>query len=194
MTGYTREQYISGQHALTKEEVAALLLTFDNIQDKAMISLAINTGLRREDLVQIKSADYDPKAGSITYYEHKKKKTRTLYIPSPETIQLLNMHQNTCRKSEWLFPSPRATQHFKGKHTSGRHIYDVLNEHLDIAGISRRPFHSLRATCYKLAQSYGWPPRMAAELLGDSMKVAEEHYNAPSIGDMQKAAKTMPFI
>jgi integrase len=149
MSRYSREQYKSGQHALSPEEVEALLLKFDNIQDKAMIALAIHAGIRREDLVNIKAVDFDEKEGSVTFLEHKKKKTRTVYIPSEEVVQLIKMHLNTCRRSDWLFPSPRTTQYFKNKHVSGRHAYDVFNEHLDKAKITRRPFHSLRATCYK---------------------------------------------
>ena len=57
-----------------------------------MIALAVSTGLRREDLVSLNRKDFNPKEGTITYYEHKKKRTRTVFIPSPEAIQLLNMH------------------------------------------------------------------------------------------------------
>lgn len=95
MAGYTREQYRSGQHALTTEEVKTLLLTFDDIHEKALIALAIAIGARREDLVQIKVKDFHPEKNSITYYEHKKKRTRTVFIPSMETVQLLQMHIKT---------------------------------------------------------------------------------------------------
>lgn len=194
MGRYNREQYKSGQHALTLDEVKLLLLQFDNIQDKAMISLTLTTGLRREDVVNVLSNNFDPVEGSLIFYENKKKKMRTVYIPSPDTIQLLVMHLKSCRPSTWMFPSPRTTPFFKNKHVSSRHAYNVLNAHLDKAGISRRPFHSMRATAYKIAQASGWTPRMAAELLGDSTQVAELHYGAPSVGDMKKAAKTKPFF
>jgi integrase len=198
MGKFNREQYKSGQHALTKEQVNKLLLSFSNLQDKAMVALAIAIGLRREDLVSIKRNDYkynpETDRGTITYYERKKKRTRTVFIPSPETVQLLNMHLNSCRKNEWLFPSPLATETFKDAHVSSRHAYDVLNDRLDICKIERRPFHALRATCYKLAKARKWSPREAAELLGDSLRVAEEHYAAPSVDDMQKAAEEKPLF
>jgi integrase len=193
MGRFSKEQYKSGQHALTKKQVKELLLTFSNLQDKAMISLAVNTGLRREDVVNLKRNDFNFKEGSITYFEQKKKRTRTIYIPSPETIQLLNMHMQSCRKSEWLFPSPKVTGKYEKAHISSRHIYDILNEHLEAAGIESRPFHALRATCYKICKESGWSPRMACELLGDSIQVAELHYGAPSVGEMQTAAKNMHF-
>ena len=113
MGRFNREQYKSGQHALTGKQVKELLLTFSNLQDKAMIALAVSTGLRREDLVNLKRKDFNPKEGTITYFEHKKKRTRTVFIPSPETIQLLNMHLQSCRKNEWLFPSPKVTGIYK---------------------------------------------------------------------------------
>ena len=194
MGRFSKEQYKSGQHALTQDQVKKLLLSFTNLQEKCLIALAISTGLRRDDLVSVKTNDYIQKDGTITYYEKKKKRTRTMYIPSDETIQLLNMHLNTCRKSMWLFPSPNKTGKTSEGHVSSRHVYDILNEHLDLIGIPRRPFHAMRATCYKLAQKRGWTPRMAAELLGDSMRVAEEHYDAPGVEEMKEEAKNKPLF
>jgi len=194
MGKYNREQYKSGQHALTAKQVKELLLTFSNLQEKALIALAVSTGLRREDLVSLNRKDFNPKEGTITYYEHKKKRTRTVFIPSPETIQLLNMHISSCRKSEWLFPSPKVAGKFKNAHISSRQVYDVLNEHLVAAGIETRPFHALRASAYKICKEAGWSPRVAAELLGDSLQVAETHYGAPSVGEMKDAAKMKPLF
>jgi len=71
---------------------------------------------------------------------------------------------------------------------------DILNEHLDKAGIERRPFHSLRAICYKLAQAKSWSMRTAAELLGDTLRVAEDHYNAPSRHEMEEIAEEKPLF
>lgn len=194
MGRYSKEEYMSGQHALDEKQVKALLLTFDDIQEKAMIALAVAIGLRREDLVSIKKKDYDPQKKTITYFEKKKKRTRTLRIPSQEAVQLLNMHLKTCRSSQWLFPSPKTTGIYKNSHVSSRHIYDIFNEHLDIAKIERRPFHALRATCYKLAQSKDWSMRKAAELLGDTLRVAEMHYNAPSRREMEEIAEEKPLF
>ena len=200
-SNFSREEYKSDQHALDSASVKKLLLSFSNLQDKAMISLACSTGIRREDLVSIKQNDYkceydEQKSkyiATVTFFEQKKKRTRTIYIPSQETIQLINMHLQSCRKSQWLFPSPKVTGKFKNAHISGRHVYDILNEHLKMVKLAHRPFHSLRATAYKIAQEKGWSPRMAAELLGDSTRVAEEHYGAPSIENMKTAALDMSF-
>lgn len=194
MSRFSKEQYKSGQHALTGSQVEKLLLSFDNLQDKAMIALAITIGLRREDLVNTKKNDYNPENRSITYYEQKKKRTRTVYIPNPETIQLLNMHITSCRKSDWLFPSPKQTGKYKNAHISSRQVYDTLNEHLVKVGLETRPFHSLRATCYKLLKDMKWTPREACEMLGDSLAVAEIHYGAPSDSEMLKLSIEKPMV
>lgn len=184
--------YKTGQFALTSGQVEKLLKSFDSLQDKAMISLAIAIGLRREDLVRVKQKDVN--LPHITYYERKKKRTRTVTIPSDEIVQTLRMHLNTVRKSEWLFPSPKTTGRFKTAHVSSRHAYDVFNEHLDKIGVKRRPVHSLRATCYKMLQTAGWKERQACEMLGDSLRVAQEHYDAPSDEEMSELAKNKQII
>lgn len=192
---FTRDQYKSGQHALTGAQVNKLLLSFSDISEKSLIALAIATGLRRDDVINLKRNDFDPEMGTLTYYEKKKKRTRTIFIPSQETIQLLQMHLKTSRKSEWLFPSPKGGKfEAEDRHISSRHIYDILQFHLDSIKVKRRPFHSLRATCYKLCQARGWTPRKAAELLGDTMRVAEEHYDAPSVEEMAAEAQDKPLF
>ena len=188
------QKYRCGQYALTEGQIERLLLSFTNLQDKACIALSISTGIRREDIVKIKRNDFDPENGTITFYESKKKRTRTIYIPSPETIQLLIMHLNSCRQSIWLFPSPRKSGDVSKNHVSGRHMYDVLNQQLELIGLERRPYHALRASCYKLCQKAGWSSRKACELLGDTLTVAELHYNAPSIEEMHAIAVERPLF
>lgn len=186
MSNLKSQPYKTGQFALTSDQVEKLLMSFDSLQDKAIISLAISIGLRREDLVRVKYNDVN--LPRITYYEQKKKRTRTVTIPSGEVIQTLKMYMNTMRKSEWLFPSPKTKGKFENAHISSRHVYDIFNEHLDLIGVKRRPFHSLRATCYKLLQKSGWKERQACEMLGDSLRVAQEHYDAPSDEEMNDLA------
>ena len=63
--------YKTGRDALTYGEVEKLLNSFDSIQEKAIIQLAVSTGLRRVDVVNIKHNNLDLKKGTLTYYEHK---------------------------------------------------------------------------------------------------------------------------
>jgi integrase len=190
MKGKYYAPYKTGRDALTKGEVERLLESFDSIKEKAIVQLAITTGLRRVDVVNINRNDYDPGNGKLTYYEHKKRRTRTIVIPSKATIQTLNMHLNSAGKSKWLFASPLDPN----KHISDRHIYDIFNEHLDKIKLRRRPFHSLRATCIKLCKEAGWEDTAISELTGDTIRVIQEHYMVPSEDEMQELAENRQII
>ncbi len=186
--------YKTGRDALTSMQVQNLLTSFDNISEKALIHLTIATGLRRIDIVNLKQNDFDLETGRLKYYERKKRRTREIVVPSQEAIHSIKMHLTACRKSEWLFPSPLKGKQFKDAHISDRHAYDIFNEHLDKIKIPRRPFHSLRATCIKLCESAGWKPEETAELIGDTVRVIQEHYQTPSEQQMNEIAKIKPIL
>ncbi len=190
----SKTTYKTGRDALTIKQVQDLLASFDRISEKALIHLVIATGLRRIDVVNLKQNDFYPDTGRLRYYEHKKRRTREITIPSKEAIQSLKMHLTSCRKSEWLFPSPLQGRQFKDKHISDRQAYDIFNEHLDKIKVPRRPFHSLRATCIKLCEAAGWKPEETAELVGDTVRVIQEHYKTPSEEQMGEIAKSKPII
>lgn len=141
----------SGDFALSKDELARLLDTFKDVHEKAIIALAVTTGIRRKDLVEIKRSNYNSSTRKLTFYEHKKDGYHTIKIPLKLTILLLNDHIATSVYSEWLFPSPLSSEY----HVSVRHEFDLFNRHLVMAGLNRRPFHSLRATFLQLCESAG---------------------------------------
>jgi len=187
-------RYKTGRDALTAEQVQQLLESFTTAWEKALFHLAVSTGLRRIDIANLKRRDFDPVKGTLTYYEKKKKRTRTVVIPSKGAIQSLTIHLNSSRDSEWMFPSPLNGPKYRKAHISDRQIYDLFNEHLDKLGIRRRPFHALRATCVKLCEAAGWKPEQTAELIGDSVRVVQEHYATPSDEQMAEIAKERPII
>jgi integrase len=61
------KKYRIGRHALTKEQMDKLMLSFDKISDKALIGLAIATGMRRNDVVQVRRVDIDFDKGIIKF-------------------------------------------------------------------------------------------------------------------------------
>ena len=188
----TYSPYKTGRDALTEQNVKDLLESFNNIQDKAIIHLAVACGLRRSDIVNVKRNDVNLESGQLTYYEHKKDRTRTVMIPSSAALHTLRLHVNSCKKSKWLFPSPLNGK--TDKHISDRQIYDIFNEHLDVIKVRRRPFHSLRATCIKMCEAAGWKDFETAELVGDTVRVIQEHYSTPSVQEMQALAKDKQIL
>jgi len=182
--------YRTGREALTQSEVERLLSKIGNLEDELLLSLAVASGIRREDIVSILTAnvqfsneDIDAK---ITFFEAKKKRNWQVFI-SGQTVKLLRQHLNIIGNSKWLFPARGRTKS-KG-HLSGRTAYNVYQRYLQSAGIKGRPFHTLRATCMKLAKSRGWSVEQTMEQTGDTWRTVTEHYTTPSEQEMEDVAK-----
>jgi len=77
-----------------------------------------------------------------------------------------------------------------GDRTAYRRVQDLC----DRAGIPRRPFHALRATCIKFAQIAGWSPEQVAELTGDTIRVIQEHYATPSKQEMCELVREKEIV
>jgi integrase len=178
-----KERYRSGEKALTNKEYEKLISVIDKLEDEVIIKLAISTGARREDLVSIKISDIDFEDLRLSFYEQKKKRIHTVPISS-EMVRLIKQLINSRGKqqSNYVFP------------WSGRTAYDRLQRYCDKAGIPRRPFHALRATCVKRCQAAGWKIEQVARLTGDTIEVIQEHYNWPSASEMQEVARDKPLI
>lgn len=186
-----RKGYRTGEKALTSVQVDQLLDKITNLHDLGLVQLGISTGMRREDIVSVKSGDINIDNCSVTFYEHKKKKSRTIYI-SENVVNTLRMIIKVNNKSTYLFPS--RSKKTRSGHLSGRAAYNILNKYLRLAGLPSKPFHSLRGTCYKLCQKKGWSPEMAAEHIGDTLGVAQRHYAVPSQEELKEAATTKAII
>jgi integrase len=183
------EVYRTGEKALTEKQVKAFLGKIATIYDDALFRLAVTTGIRREDIVAIKQANVDLDNYQLSFYEHKKKRIRVVPL-SESVVQKLRQHLNVIGKGEWLFPSPYNSK----KYISGRQVYNRFQNYLTAAGIEPKPFHALRATCIKLCQKRGWAIEQAAKLVGDTIKVVQEHYTIPSNEELKQVVKERPLI
>lgn len=185
--------YKVGRDALTPGQIETLLNSFDKISDKALIELAISTGIRRNDIVGIQKENLNLETGRLRFQEHKKNRLWEVTIPSQRCIATLRQHINASKKSEWLFPSPKEGR-FSKAHISDRQAYDILNEGLDRCKIHRIPFHALRATCVKQCLKAGWSWEAISELTGDLISTLQFHYATPSVGEMNILANEKPII
>ncbi|OPY19177.1 MAG: Tyrosine recombinase XerD-like protein [Methanomethylovorans sp. PtaU1.Bin073] len=180
---HKREHYRSGEKALTQKEYEKLISVIDHLEDEVCIKLAISTGARREDLASIRIKDIDLQELKLSFYEQKKKRIHTVPL-SPEMARLITQLINSRGKDqcEYIFSK------------TGRTAYTRLQKYCDKAGIPRRPFHALRATCIKRCQAAGWSIEQVAKLTGDTIAVIQEHYSWPSSSEMQEVAMEKPVI
>jgi integrase len=175
--------YKTGEFALTPLEYDNILSSCGSIEDETLIKFTVATGLRRADVVRVLINNVNIDTGMVTYTEKKKgDRIRTIYI-GPQLRQLLNKYLKTVPKEQKrLFAF------------SERTAFNKLQRLCIIAGIPKRPFHSLRATCIKRCQKAGWSPEQVCDLTGDTLRVIQEHYAIPSSGEMVELAATKEII
>jgi integrase len=178
-----KERYRTGEKALTPREYEKLISVIDHLVDEVLIKLAVSIGARREDLTGIKVENIHLDELKLSFNEQKKRRIHTVPL-SPEMARLIRQLLNTRGKhqGEYLFPF------------TGRTAYTKLQKYCDKAGIPRRPFHTLRATCMKRCQAAGWTPEQVSRLTGDTIAVIQEHYAWPSSSEMQEVATEKPLI
>ena len=175
--------YRSGQYALTPLQVDTFLSVVSDIRDEALFRLALTGGLRREDIVSVKKKDINFSKGTLTFFEKKKGRIKTICLPASTLLcfeKVLNAF--TRERDKRLFP------------ISGKTAYNRFQKYLGRAGLASRPFHSLRATCIKLCQARGWLREQTAELVGDKVSTIEEHYLTPSDEEMRAVASERSLL
>ncbi len=178
------EHYSSGEKALTRREYDKLLSVITDLQDELLIRMAVATGLRREDLCDIKVADIVFPEKRLRFYEAKKRKWREIDLPDAIIVCLQkywNMLDKKERGREYLFDFV------------GRTAYTHFNNWCREAGIPERPFHSLRATRIKFAHDVGWTDEQISKLTGDKIDTIQLHYRTPSVGEMAQVTQMKSF-
>lgn len=187
-----RERYFTGEKSLTPEEVERLLLHIDNLMHEGLIKLAIAGGLRRDDVIRVRQKDIDPNEMTVTFYERKKRRIKTVYV-SADTMKTLMQIKKEHPTEDYIFYGRSEAKHGKG-HLSSKQAYNVLQTYLERAGLDKRPFHSLRATCIKLCQARGWSQEKTAKHVGDLVSTIQQHYLTPSQAEMRDVAMEKPII
>lgn len=190
---HKKKKYTSGQRALTQDQVQSLLMSITNLIHLGLLQLALASGIRREDIVQVKKSDLDFEKQRVTYFESKKSRTRTIYIPIT-VMNTLQMICNANKKESYLFPGNSGKKINGRRHMSGRTAWNLFDGYLRKAGLEPRPFHSLRSTCIKLCQKRGWSIEQTAELVGDTIATIQEHYLTPSEDEMREAVNAKPIL
>lgn len=180
----------AGSVALTANEVRRLLAPIDRLEERALLELAVTSGIRREDVVAIPLEGLELDDGWLTFFESKKRRTRRIPLDLACLVTLRSYVRTLAKGERWLFPSPRRA----GRHETGRFAWTILNRWLDRTCLARRPFLALRATAYKLAKSKGWSVEQAAALLGDSIRVAMEFYGVATPGELRDVMRARPLL
>jgi integrase len=175
--------YRIGMDALTQNEYEKVCEACSSIEDEALLKFTVATGLRREDVVRVERQNINLTTGAVTFSEKKKGgRIRTIYI-GQKLCTLLTKYLKTIPKDQKLLFD-----------FCGKTAYNKLQHLCDVAGIRRRPFHALRATCVKRCQQAKWTPEQVCELTGDSLRVIQQHYATPGQSEMEEVANQREVI
>ena len=116
---------------LSRWEALALISAPKNIKHCAILSLAYATGLRRQEVLNLKLGDIDSARGIIRVVQGKGKKTREVPV-SQALIDQLRKYYLKCRPKTWLFES-----HIAGTQYSETSIGNVVKSAAVKAGIKK---------------------------------------------------------
>ena len=90
---------------LSKEEVAKILNSVDNVKHKAILMLVYSAGLRVGEVVKLKPEDIDSKRMLVFLKGAKGRKDRYTLL-SETTLKTLREYWRKYKPTKWLFPGP----------------------------------------------------------------------------------------
>ncbi len=114
-----------------------------------LVLLAITSGARRGELLTLRWADVDLKAGRALVRETKNGEQRTLPLAGKALETLRELKLQGSARSQYVFPAPN------GRDEPAKHIDAYWYAALDAAGISDFHFHDLRHYLPSLTMSGG---------------------------------------
>ena len=137
----------------------------------ALVLLAITTGARKGELIGLRWADVDLKAGRALLRETKNGEQRTLPIAGRALEALRELKLQNSARSEYVFPQPSGLP--------GPYVYFDAHWYaaLESAGISDCHFHDLRHTTASMLAAQGASLLEIADVLGHKTLAMVKRYS-----------------
>ena len=156
-------------------------------RDRLLMVLALTTGLRVEEIANIKLKDIK---GSILNVIGKGNKEREVMLNKDVLKAMRDYYRIRKNTTDYLFVSIRGTN------MSKRTIQYTADKYIELAGLdlSIYSIHKIRHTFATLAYKNGVPIRTLQEILGHSSVETTEIYTHVDSEDKQVAADTMAGI
>lgn len=167
-------------NVLSKGEIKKILAAHRNIKHTAMLSLIYACGLRRGELLNLKTSDIDSQRGMLKVYQGKGKKDRMIPI-SEKTIEMLRDYYKMYKPKKWLFEGQSVGQ--KYNETS---LQSVFKKALKKAKINKTAtLHWLRHSYATHLLESGTDLRYIQELLGHKSSKTTEIYTHVTTQSLQ---------
>ena len=174
---------------LSKEEVAKILSSIENIKHKAILMIAYSSGLRVSEVVKLKPEDIDSKRMLIHIKGSKGRKDRYTLL-SETVLETLRVYWRKYRPQKWLFEGAR-----EGRYLSTRTADKIFVNACEKAGIKKEvSFHTLRHSFATHLLEGGTDLRYIQELLGHTHSKTTEiytHVSTKSLGKIVSPIDTL---
>jgi len=174
---------------LSKEEIAKILSSADNIKHKALLMLAYSAGLRFGEVIKLKPEDIDANRKLIFIRGSKGRKDRYTLL-SNTALETLREYWKRYRPQKWLFEGAK-----EGVHLSTRTADKIFRNACKKAGINKKvSFHSLRHSFATHLLESGSDLKYIKELLGHAYSKTTEIYTHVSRKNLGKIISPMDII
>ena len=185
----------------------------EDAETKAMLMLAVTTGMRRAEIVGLMWSDIDFDKCSVTISRSAyKPKGGKQQLKSPKSLssnRTVFMPESCCRALyEWKIEQARRKRHshglweendfvFTDKNGKNISVYAptrICTEFQKRHGIRHLKLHGLRHTCGSLMVEHGTDPETVKAVLGHESIKTTNRYLHPYEDGMRKASGTMENI
>ena len=168
-------------NVLSKEEVKMILESLQNIKHRTMLSLIYACGLRRSELLNLKSNDILSDRLLLHIKQSKGKKDRIVPL-SNKLLEMLRENYKTYKPKVWLFEGQQA-----GEPYSEKSLESVLKQAVSKACINKPvTLHWLRHSYATHLLESGTDLRYIQELLGHNSSRTTEIYTHVSNKSIQQ--------
>jgi site-specific recombinase XerD len=165
---------------LSKEEVVSIINATKNIKHRCILGLLYSSGLRRQELLNLRIQDIDSKRMMVTIYQGKGRKDRVTVL-SKKVLVDLRVYFREWKPKHYLFESP--TGEMYGKTSTSK----ILSEAARKAKIGKKVTpHMLRHSFATHLLEAGTDLRYIQTLLGHNSSKTTEIYTQVSLGHMQQ--------
>lgn len=166
-------------------EVLELIKDELKLRDRTVVALLATTGLRANELRQLRVDDFSKEDNTILVHVHslgynsenmgKGGKARVVPMLDQGKPFLINYLKNRKeQKSPWLFPSP----YDHNRPIVGRQIFDIVKKIAEISNFDIQP-HTFRRTYATLLTDNGVDPLILARIMGHSNMTTTLRYVRP---------------
>lgn len=173
---------------LSKDEVAKILNSVNNLKHKTILSLIYACGLRLSEAINLKLSDIDSSRMIISIRQSKAKKDRQIML-SEKLLNLLREYYKVYKPVTYLFEGQ------SGRTYSPRSVQQILKDALQKAGIKKKAsVHTLRHSFATHLLEAGTDIRYIQHLLGHNSIKTTQIYTHVASSDLFKIKSPFDYL